>query len=88
MGKLLQCKIDVTKINKELLFKGKKGTYLDFNVWINETPDEYGNDCSIEQKVKIGEDKNYIGNGRFYKPRPVQTETTPDVKKDDDDLPF
>lgn len=31
-GKLITAKIDVLKINKELLFKGEKGTYLDLTI--------------------------------------------------------
>ena len=83
MSKLLMCKIDVTKIKKELLFKGEKGTYLDFNVWINDTPDKYNNDCSIEQKTPKGDPRIYIGSGKFYKPEPVQTENT-----EPGDMPF
>lgn len=87
MSKLLQAKIDVTKINKDLLFKGKKGTYLDLNIWINDQPDQYGNDCSIAQKTKKGEATNYIGNGKFYKPEPVQMDVN-DSPSDNKDLPF
>ena len=87
MSKLLRCKIDVTKIDKNLLFKGQKGTYLDFNVWLNDEPDKYGNDASIEQQKPQGEERNYIGSGKWYKPRiePVQTEEIPDESSD---LPF
>lgn len=84
MSKLLMCKIDVAKIDKSLLFKGQKGTYLDLLIWINETPDQYGNDCSIEQKTKKGEKKNYIGNGKFYKPQAVKMDEAEGV----DDMPF
>ena len=87
MSKLLQCKIDVTKIDKNLLFKGKKGTYLDINVWINDKPDKYENDCSIEQRVPKGAEKNYIGNGKFYAPAPVQTDIE-DASGDPDNIPF
>lgn len=87
MSKLLQCKIDVTKIDKKLLFVGKKGTYLDLNIWINDKPDQYGNDCSIEQRVPKGADKNYIGNGKFYEPKPVQLDTN-DQEPESSDLPF
>ena len=87
MNKLINAKIDVKKINKDLLFKGEKGTYLDLTIWINEKPDQYGNDISIEQRTGKGEDKIYLGNGKFYQPREKQQET----KEDDfnpDDLPF
>lgn len=88
MSKLLQCKIDVSKIDKSLLFKGKKGTYMDVLIWINDKPDQYGNDCSIAQKTKMGEDKNYIGNGKFYQPKPVQVIDVNDQAPESSDLPF
>jgi hypothetical protein len=65
MSKLIKAKIDVKKINKDLLFTGTKGTYLDIDIWINDKPDQYGNDVSIEQSVKKDEPKIYIGNGKM-----------------------
>ena len=88
MSKLLQCKIDVTKIDKGLLYKGEKGTYLNINVWINDEPDKYKNDCSIEQQTPRGEKKNYIGNGKFYHPEPVKTEDRYSGEAEPKDLPF
>jgi hypothetical protein len=47
---MITVKIDVTKINKEQLYKGAKGTYLD--VVLFETPDDkYGNDYRAVQGV-------------------------------------
>lgn len=89
MSKLLQVKIDVSKIDKSLLFKGQKGTYLDLNIWINDKPDKYGNDCSVAQKMKKGQDPNYLGNGKFYVAKPVQIpaeELPPD--NETSELPF
>ena len=75
------------KIDKALLFVGKKGTYLNINIWINDKPDQFNNDASIEQQTPKGSDKNYIGNGKFYEPQPVQID-----KEDSDDeirdMPF
>ncbi len=68
-GKLLKCKIDVNKIDPERLFKGEKGNWLNLSIWINEESDKFGNDCSIQQDVKKGEDKIYIGSGKWYKPK-------------------
>jgi hypothetical protein len=64
MSKLIKAKIDCNKIAKSLLFKGEKGTYLDLDIWLNDKPDNYGNDVSIEQSVKKGETKIYLGNGK------------------------
>ena len=87
MSKLIRAKIDVTKIDKSLLFKGKKGTYLDLNIWINDKPDKYGNDCSIAQKMKKGQDANYIGNGKFFTPEAVAIPAD-DLPSESSDLPF
>ena len=65
-GKLITAKIDVLKINKNLLFKGTKGTYLDLIIWQNDTPDQFGNDFSIQQRTKQGDPKIFLGEGKFY----------------------
>jgi hypothetical protein len=64
-------KIDVTKIPKEWLFKGAKGTYADIAVYENEQPDEYGNTHAVKMnppKAVKERDPNvkgvYIGNGK------------------------
>ena len=45
-------KIDVTKIDKDKLFKGEKGTYLDAVAWIDiDTKDKYDNNGMITQGV-------------------------------------
>lgn len=66
MSKLISISIDVTKIDKARLYKGEKGTYLNADLWINDEPDKYGNDGSInmvqtkeEREVKVP--KIYIG---------------------------
>jgi hypothetical protein len=73
MGKLITAKIDVKKIVKALLFEGKKGTYLDLIIWINDKPDQFGNDISIQQRTKKGDPVIYIGEGKFY----VKKESAP-----------
>ena len=46
-------KIDVSKIEKDRLFKGAKGTYLDATVFIDIGElDQYGNSGMITQDVK------------------------------------
>jgi hypothetical protein len=67
MGKMITAKIDMDKVKNDLLFKGQKGTYLDLTIWINDTPDKYGNEISIQQRTKQGEPKIYLGEGKFYK---------------------
>ncbi|MSR12887.1 MAG: hypothetical protein EXR84_14070 [Gammaproteobacteria bacterium] len=64
-------KIDVTKINKEKLFKGQKGTYLDATIFLDlGEADQYGNHGMITQSVSK-EDKDagvrgeILGNGKI-----------------------
>jgi len=50
-------KIDVKKIDKDELYQGEKGTYLDIVLYVNkdefgnEVPDQYGNDGVIKQSL-------------------------------------
>jgi len=45
-------RIDVTKIDKERLYKGEKGTYLDLTTFIDtENKDQYENNGFISQSV-------------------------------------
>ena len=45
-------KIDVSKIDKDRLFKGEKGTYLDCTTFIDtENPGQFGNHGFISQAV-------------------------------------
>ena len=66
MGKLITAKIDVKKIDKALLYKGAKGTYLNLTIWENDTPDKFGNDFSIQQRTEKDAPKIYLGEGKFY----------------------
>jgi len=89
-GKLITAKIDVTKIVKSKLFTGSKGTYLDLSIWVNDNPDQYGNDVSIEQKTGKDEPKIYLGNGKTYKPKDAPQKQPENSVSDEqpDDLPF
>jgi len=65
---MIAIKIDVTKIDKNLLFKGAKGTYLNVTLKDNrDGRDQYGNDGFVSQDVsaearKAGEKGPIIGN--------------------------
>lgn len=61
----LRIKINVSKIHKDLLFKGKKGTYLDATVFVNDEPDQYGQHGAITQDHK-GKEKIFIGNVKKF----------------------
>ncbi|MCK5612896.1 hypothetical protein KAR91_64075 [Candidatus Pacearchaeota archaeon] len=89
MSKLYFGKIDVLKIDKDKLYKGKKGTYLDLTVWINDEPDTYGNTMSIQQSTKQDEEKIYLGEGKEHQRRAPEVNTgLPEEDSGDDSLPF
>ena len=69
MAMILSCSIDVTKIDKAKLIKGEKGTYYNFDVIVNDKPDNYGNNVAITDKQTkeertAKEKKVYLGNGK------------------------
>jgi|ERR1035437_980602 hypothetical protein len=101
MSKLVNAKINLSRIDKKKLFTGKKGIYLDITIWINDNPDQFGNDISIEQSTGRDESKIYLGNGKFYvkkeetplvnepeKPAAGSMKTLPASNENLDDLPF
>jgi hypothetical protein len=49
--KIIHGRINVDAIKKEWLFKGEKGTYLDFTMFYNEEQDQYQNNGMITQSV-------------------------------------
>lgn len=79
--KVLKLKIDVTKINKDFLFTGEKGVYLNCTYLYNEDDDQHGNNGMIVQDVptkiykdeqarKVPRDKQtrgaILGNGKEF----------------------
>ena len=65
-------KIDVSKIDKNRLFSGQKGTYLDATVFIDvDQLDQYGNSGMITQDVSKEEKQqgvkgNILGNCKVF----------------------
>lgn len=83
--KTIALKIDVTKIEKERLFEGKKGKYLDAVIIMRDTPDEHGNWGMIVQSVTkeeraAGKKGNILGNCKVF-----GESSKPDTS---DDLPW
>lgn len=92
---MIKYKIDVTKIDKALLYKGEKGTYLNGVFLENKNgPGEYGDDGFIVQDVSKEQREQgikgpIIGNWRHLQvskpaPKPVTAAST----AEDDDIPF
>ena len=93
---MIQVKIDVTKIDKNLLFKGAKGTYLD--VVLFETPDDkFGMDYRVVQGVTkearaAGVKGAILGNGKVIggnaKPAFNKPEAKAEKPEASGDVPF
>lgn len=84
--------LKAVKSGKVKTFISASGVRLiNINVWLNDQPDNYDNDASIQVQMKdeFKEEKaDYIGNLRKHKKKePVQA-TPEDFKDNDDDLPF
>jgi len=91
-------KIDVTKIDKSFLFKGKSGTYLDVALIPNKSGrDQYGNDGMIVQSVSkqarqegkkgpiLG---NYVDMDQRHKETKQNAVSARDPIGPEDDIPF
>lgn len=64
----VEIRIDVTKIPKEKLYKGKKGTYLTMTSFINlDEIDQYGNNgMVVVKKDKDEQDSPILGNAQIF----------------------
>lgn len=93
MSKIINVSINLDKIDKSKIVKGKKGQYLSITVGENrDGEDQYGNTHYVFQSLTKEEreakaDKNYLGNGKqfvFNDSAPAAAAAT----DDSDDLPF
>jgi len=100
---IISLKIDVKKINKDLLFVGAKGTYLDATLMRNDEIDQYGNAGFVTQSVTkeqraAGVKGPIIGNYRMIElnqkanvtppPAKPRPQADPDLDPAPDDIPF
>jgi len=90
-------KIDVKKIEKERLYQGSKGTYLDFTTFVDiDEVDQYGNNGFVSQDVSKEEKDNgvkgnILGNVKvFWKDQDQQQPKQQPQQQPipDDDIPF
>lgn len=94
MSKLIGLSIDVSKIDKEKLYKGKKGTYLKLTINLKDEKDDYGNDVSCweeqtEEERKAKAERNFLGNGKvFWESEPTPKSEPVKAEEENDDLPW
>jgi hypothetical protein len=99
MATLINASIDLTKVDKTKLVKGK---YLNLTIAVNDNLDNYGNNVSLtiqqsKEERDLKASKTYLGNGKVVytngevkvaekQEKPLQN--TSDKFKDIPDLPF
>ncbi len=92
----LSVRIDVTKIDKERLYKGEKGTYLDLTTFVDTaSQDQYENNGFISQSVdkeerEKGVQTPILGNVKVFYTDGSEQPSTPQAKQAviDEDIPF
>ncbi len=47
MGSLIKGSINLNKLPKEKLIKGKNGTYYDFTISVNDETGQFGDNCHV-----------------------------------------
>lgn len=95
---MITAKIDVTKILKDELYKGQKGTYLDLVLFENKNgEDSNGNHGIVKQSIskasrEAGVEPPLLGNykQKDFQPKaaPAARPSVPAAPEADDDLPF
>tara|TARA_R110000796_G_scaffold61272_1_gene141932 strand:- start:2492 stop:2788 length:297 start_codon:yes stop_codon:yes gene_type:complete len=90
-------RIDVTKIDKEKLYKGAKGTYLDVTTFIDtDTPDQYGNNGMVTQSTtqeerEAGVKGAILGNNKVFMNKGAEGSSKPKAAQElesFEDMPF
>lgn len=70
MGQLLNISVDLSKVDKSKIIKGKNGgQYYNLSLWVDDKKDQYGNDVSVfdsqtKEQRDAKEKRNFLGNGR------------------------
>ena len=95
MSSIINLKIDVTKLTKDKLFKGEKGTYANITVAANmDGESEYGDthyvfESQSKEEREAKTPKVYLGNGKEFVFNGGTTASAPvTADMDDEDIPF
>ena len=103
MATLINLSIDVEKLPKQKFVKGKKGTYYNFTIAVNNETNEYGQNVSVfdsqtKEEREAKKNRDFIGNGKVVwtdgnivvaekEEQVAQPQTKVEVESDGD-LPF
>ena len=94
MGKIINIKVDVTKLDKSRFYKGEKGTYANLTVAENmDGESQYGDTLYVfesqsKEEREAKTPKNFVGNGKEFVFNNGQASTPVEESLVDDDLPF
>jgi hypothetical protein len=88
---MITSKIDVTKIDKESIYHGKKGKYID--LILIEKANDYGDNGYVRQSIskerrEAGENGPILGNWKWQEKKPPPPDPQKALIRDDDDIPF
>ena len=69
MSAIVNFSLDLSKLPKEKMIKGKKGTYINLSLSVNDDTNPYGKNASVtiaqsQEEREAKKDKVYVGNGK------------------------
>ena len=102
MASLLSVSINVADLPKEKFVVGKKGTYYNFTISVNDDTNQFGQNVSLfdsqtKEEREAKKSKNYIGNGKtiwtdgkatLAERQDESPQAAPAPAADSSDLPF
>ena len=82
MAGIVKTSINLDKIPKEKIVKGKKGRYLPISITINDEPDQFGNQGPVcvdqtKEEREAKSDKTYLGNVKVVWTNGTNVEVAP-----------
>lgn len=69
MGAIIRYSLNLDKLDKSKVVKGKKGTYYDLTLSINDEISQFGDNVSVydtqsKEERQAKTNRNYVGNGK------------------------
>lgn len=69
MGAIIRYSLNLDKLDKSKVVKGKKGTYYDLTISVNDEISQFGDNVSIydtqsKEERQAKKARNYVGNGK------------------------
>lgn len=69
MSAIVNFSLDLSKLPKEKIVKGKKGTYINLSLSLNDETNSYGQNASVtiaqsKEERDAKQDRVYVGNGK------------------------